>query len=269
MSNLRSTQIDWSPLNEELRHWTRDNRHLPLWWRDDDAVEHTAAFDHLSALAEDVNMPVHLAIIPARVSPIFAANLPEHCIPVVHGWGHHSYAQAAEKKSEFPQSRPLMDRKGDATTALTKLTALLGPRLVPIFVPPWNRIAADLVPQLASIGYRGLSTFKPRTLPMPAPGLVQVNTHIDPINWRGDRSLVSPTALIADLVDTLRQRRTGDTDATEPLGLLTHHLVHDPAIWAFTEGVIKRLLDGPATAHTPLAHQTGPIETNNKEPKQT
>ena len=125
------------------------------------------------------------------------------------------------------------------------------------------------MPHLASIGYRGVSTFKSRTAATAAPGLVQVNTHIDPINWRGDRSLVSPAALLADLAEALRQRRTGDTDATEPLGLLTHHLVHDPAIWDFTERLMKRLLDGPAEAHPPLAHTTGPAETKDKEPKQT
>ena len=34
-------------------------------------------------------------------------------------------------------------------------------------------------------------------------------------------------------------------DNHEPYGILTHHLVHDAAIWHFTETLISRLMQGP------------------------
>lgn len=104
-----------------------------------------------------------------------------------------------------------------------------------------------LAPKLAGIGYHSLSTYGPRQGKFAAPGLEQINTHIDPINWRGDRSVVPLDHLIATLVQTLQDRRTGRTDKTEPLGLLTHHLVHDTAIWNATKSILSELLDGPTT----------------------
>ena len=55
-------------------------------------------------------------------------------------------------------------------------------------------------------------------------------------------------ALIAQTAGLLRDRREGRSDNTEPFGILTHHLVHDQDIWAFTEALLRKLLSGPATA---------------------
>jgi hypothetical protein len=52
--------------------------------------------------------------------------------------------------------------------------------------------------------------------------------------------------LIAGIVKLLEDRRLGRTDTTEPLGFLTHHLVHDDAIWGFTERCLSVLLEGGA-----------------------
>jgi hypothetical protein len=43
----------------------------------------------------------------------------------------------------------------------------------------------------------------------------------------------------------LQGRRLGTLDNDEPYGLLTHHLVHDAAIWDFTEAMLHRLRDAP------------------------
>ncbi len=120
--------------------------------------------------------------------------------------------------------------------------------MLPVFVPPWNRIDPALAERLGSLGYIALSTFTPREGRLVAPGLVQINTHLDPINWRGGGGLLPADQLIHQLVVLLRDRREGRTDAEEPLGLLTHHLVHDAAIWGFTESCLARLLDGGAVA---------------------
>ena len=61
---------------------------------------------------------------------------------------------------------------------------------MPALVPPWNRIAADLVPSLPGAGFTGLSTFGPRRAAEAAPGLRRVNTHLDLVVWRdGGRPL--------------------------------------------------------------------------------
>ena len=238
--------IDWSPLRRELREWEGENRSLPLWWRDDDATQNTSQLDRLIALSDRLAVPVHLAVIPAHVASDLV--LPPSMIPVVHGWSHSSHAPPGEKKAEFGANRPHSALTGDAKAGLSGLRTRFGPRLAPMFVPPWNRITPDLLPDLAAMGYQTMSTYGPRATG-PA-GIGQVNTHLDPIDWRGTRSLAAPDQLLAQLVQVLQDRRHGRTDATEPLGVLTHHLVHDTPIWTFTAAVLQELCSGPVTLWT-------------------
>lgn len=237
--------VDWSPLDAELDRWTASGLTLPLWWRDDDAIAPGPALQRLQEMAARLDMPLHLAVIPARAEPALAAALAPHTIPVVHGWAHVSHAPDGEKNSEFGAHRSLAAMCADAAAGVQRLQDLFGPRLLPMFVPPWNRVAPGLLAELPDAGYRMLSTFTPRDAPFAAPGLVRINTHLDPIAWRADRSLADPDALITQLVTQLTDRRTGQADNAEPYGVLTHHLVHDTAIWDFTEQVLTRLRTGP------------------------
>lgn len=241
---------DWTPLDQELDRWRDQRLTLPLWWRDDDAIAPTPQLDQLAALAAKVGLPVHLAVIPARVSPALAQDLPPHLIPVVHGWAHQNHAPAGEKKAEFGAHRPLPDMAAEARDGLARLQTLFGPALPPLFVPPWNRIAPEITATLPALGYRMISTFTPRKTPLAAPGLSQINTHLDPIDWRGSRSLAAPERLIDQIARQLTDRREGRADADEPYGILTHHLVHDAAIWDFTTALLVRLMQGPITPWT-------------------
>ena len=240
-------KYDWSPLKAELAQWRSHNRALPLWWRDDDAIAPTAALDQLGMLSTALRLPVHLAIIP-KFSTVNLAHIcqkPSPFIPLVHGWAHENQTIGTGKKAEF--GFPRTDAKADLTAALVRMDKVFGESLLRMFVPPWNRITPDLVTKLHGIGYEALSTFTPRTARFAAPGLVQINTHIDPIFWRGGGGLVDPDALIQCITKLLYDRRMNNIDPAEPLGFLTHHLVHTPDIWAFTESCLGTLLDGGAT----------------------
>ena len=243
---------DWSALERELGQWQAAGLKLPVWWRDDDAVAVTPQLDRLSAMSKTLSLPVHLAVIPADAQPQLAAYVAQHpeLIPVVHGWAHQNRAAADQKKCEFPAQRPASQALADLQQGLARLQDLFGPDLVAMFVPPWNRIAPELLPKLGDLGFAALSTFTPRHSPMAAPGLAQINTHLDPIDWKGTRSLVAPERLIAQVCDQLRDRRTGLADNAEPYGILTHHLVHDSAIWTFTEALITCLMQGPGQVWT-------------------
>ncbi len=240
--------IDWSPLKAELAIWHREARPLPLWWRDDDAVEDTAAFQQLMALAGDITLPVHVAVIPKPAQPslVRACAATGWAVPIVHGWAHKNHAAQDQKKAEF--GFPRAGAEAESHAALAHLRGLFGEDLLAMFVPPWNRIDAGLVAKLPAQGYVALSTYTPRSARLAAPGLVQINTHMDPIHWRGGGGLVDPDMQIAALVQLLRDRRAGRSDAAEPLGFLTHHLVHDAAIWEFTRACLATLLDSGASA---------------------
>lgn len=239
---------DWGPLRRELALWRSEGLDLPIWWRDDDAIEDTAALQALSRLSRMVDVPVHLAIIPKHATrPLIETCAGDPAlIPMVHGWAHLNHAPKGDKKAEFNHPRP--DLEMDATRALTLLADAFGDRLLRVFTPPWNRVLPDFSHTLRRIGYIGLSTFTPRQHRFAAPGLVQINTHIDPIDWRGGGGLRAAEALVGDLVSLLEDRRKGRSDSAEPLGLLTHHLVHTPQIWNFTSECLSELLSGGAHA---------------------
>jgi hypothetical protein len=163
----------------------------------------------------------------------------------------HSFAKSARWSARWSTAgntsatRP-KGRKRQSSATPAQMRSLFGDDLLPIFVPPWNRFDDGLLPVLAQAGYVGVSTYLPRVSRMAAPDLVQINTHIDPIYWRGTRGLVPPETLIATITKLLQDRRSGRTDPHEPLGFLTHHLVHDEDIWGFTHACLSRLLDGGA-----------------------
>ncbi|WP_171125859.1 MULTISPECIES: polysaccharide deacetylase family protein [unclassified Ruegeria] len=250
--------VDWRPLMVELEIWHNKGLSLPLWWRDDDATTTTQQLDRLTALSDRLGLPVHLAVIPHDAGDALTDHVTDNpcLIPVVHGWAHQNHAPQGEKKSEFRLHRPMSEILKDAQNGLDRLKVSFGERLCPMFVPPWNRIAPDVVKELPDLGYQFLSTATPRNAAYPVSGLQQVNTHLDPIDWRRTRGLIAPDVLINQAVDLLRDRREGRTDNAEPFGVLTHHLVHDEDIWTFTRDLLHRLLDGPAVIWTALQNDT-------------
>lgn len=232
-------------LQSELAIWKAEGLRLPLWWRDDDAIAVTPELEAMAARAQRFGMQVHLAVIPARATEELAERVAEDrtFVPVVHGWAHISHAPAGAKNSEFGTQRD--GAAEDAKRGLERLSTLFGARLLPMFVPPWNRIDPSVTKALPGLGYRVLSTFQPRRAAEAAPGLMQVNTHIDPVDWRGTRSLTNPDALSEWLAAHLQDRREARADADEPLGLLTHHLMQDAATWDFCDQLLEMLLEGP------------------------
>ncbi|TXM99014.1 glycosyl transferase family 28, partial [Methylobacterium sp. WL122] len=218
-----------------------NGRAVSIWWRDDDAVAATPALDRLLALAESVAAPLLIAAIPAGVAPSLGARLSD-CGRVslaVHGLAHANHAAPGGKPSEFGADRTLLCAVADAAEGLRLARARLpADRLLPVFVPPWNRFAPDLAAALPALGYRGLSSVPAAAVP----GLVRADVMLDPIDWRGTRSLVDPERL----VDTLCRAIT--EEASGPIGLLTHHLAHDATIWDFLDALLALLARHPAVA---------------------
>lgn len=239
----------WKPIREELSVWKQEGLSLPIWWRDDDAVEPTPQLETLAALSREFNLPVHLAVIPNHAQPALAEMISKssNLLPVMHGFAHENHAFRKQKKAEFGRRR--MGAKAELASGFAKLDVLFGDRFLPLFVPPWNRITTAFYPTLQSLGICGVSGFTPRDSAIVS-GLQQINTHIDPIDWHATRSAHPREFLVQEILKNLQDRRLGKTDNAEPLGMLTHHLVHDPAIWDFTRACLETLLAGPVTRWT-------------------
>ncbi len=245
-----------APLRDELAIWRDAGLSLPLWWRDDDAVALTPALERLRELASRFDAPLHLAVVPGLAQPDLGQGLTaaQNVRVIPHGWLHQNHAPPTEKKAEFGAHRPLDVMLDEVKRGWQRIQGLFGQRAVPIFAPPWNRACPELINGLGDCGLSAVSLFRPRQAQYAAPGVLEVNTHIDPLAWRSGGGLVDPEELSALIVDQLYARRQGNADNSEPYGLLTHHLAHDEPIWEFVSVLVETLL------HSGVARWTPPLQ---------
>lgn len=234
----------WQAFDDELTRWHDQGQQAPLWWRDDDAVTATPALDRLLALSRAHDAPLVLAVIPAGADTTLARRLADQ--PQLrlaqHGWCHASHAAAGQKNIELGGQRAPADVLADLAAGQARLDELFAgdPRRLAMLVPPWNRIDDAVLAGLPALGFAVLSAFadRPAATRLPA-SCRRLNTHADPITWRGGRGFAGDEASLRPILSRWRWlREQAAWQSAEPPGLLTHHLVHDEAVWDF----IRRLL---------------------------
>ena len=230
----------WEGLQSEVARWRDSERPVEFWLRDDDAVRPTEALERLLVLAGNAGVNPALAVIPANVEAALFAALPSSVDVLQHGTDHSNRSAAGDKKSEYPQheaSEAALQRLSDGRRRLERLGA---GRMLSVLAPPWNRIPDHLVAQLSACGFYGLSRYGARRRLQAAPGVTEINTHVDIIDWKGSRGFVGPEQALLQAVRHLAARREGRADATEPTGWLTHHLCHDEPAWSFLAELFER-----------------------------
>ncbi len=228
----------WEDLAWELDAWGMAERRATLWWRDDDAVAPTQALARLNDLGRAHDVVPALAVVPKSAE----ASLPG-AVLLQHGYAHTNHGIA--KKAELGSDRPAAAVADELKAGRGRLLDLFAERVLPVLAPPWNRIAPDVVALLPGLGFRGLSTYQPRAQAEAAPGLMQVNTHADIIDWR-ERRFIGDELACGAVIRHLIDRRLGRVDPVEPTGILTHHLVHDAPAWRFLERLLKLTRAHPA-----------------------
>jgi len=235
----------WNRLEAELAAWRAAGRAATCWWRDDDAGDATPALRRLLALAGRTGAPLALATVPAWATAGLAAAVAtagDRVTVLQHGYAHANHAPLGQKKFELGPERPAPIVVAEIAQGWQLLDGRFGARFWPALVPPWNRMAPYLPPFLAELRFRGLSQFGPRTRRQPVRGLMQVNTHVDIVHWKGPSPRFAGAAkLIGEFTLHLTARRAGEADPDEPTGLLTHHAAHDEACWEFLEALFGRL----------------------------
>jgi len=234
----------WRELEASLDAIAARGEAIRLWWRDDDAGREEAALDRLLELAARHDLPLALAVVPrwleAPVQALIAASA--QATVLQHGFAHANHAPPGAKAIELG-ARPPAIVAAELRDGCRMLADAFGVAFLAVLVPPWNRLEASLIGHLAACGFRGLSTFGRRPGRQAAPGLAQVNAHLDPIDWRGERLFVGEAAALGQLRATL--------DPDEPIGILSHHLAMDEAGWRFLERLLKILAGHPATRLCP------------------
>ena len=237
---LRMLAAGWSELESEIGRWRACGRAVEFWWRDDDAARPNRALERLLALAEKSGVPLALAVIPAQAEPALFAMLPSGTDVLQHGSDHSNRAAPGEKKTEYPQAEPGGAALERLAEGRERLANLAGGSFRKVLAPPWNRIPPAVVARLASCGIRGLSRYGARRSVHAAPGIIEVNTHVDIVDWKGGRAFIGAAQALQQATRHLAARREGRADAAEPTGWLTHHACHDENAWVFLAELFER-----------------------------
>lgn len=225
----------WAQLYAELEAWSTAGRMATFWWRDDDASAPGPKLDKLVDICAPCGLL--LAVIPTRLDPSLSKALTHapHVHVAQHGYAHINHAPRGLGLGawELGLHRGLAKVMADLDAGHTILKDQFESTLLPVVVPPWNHIAAELLEPIATNGFYGVSAFGPRDDKYTKQGLTIVNAHCDPIRWKSGPQFRGVTKTIAQLLVHLQARRAGHVDADEPTGLLTHHIDLDAAGWDF------------------------------------
>ncbi len=215
--------MTWGELEAEVRRRHDAGRPVEFWWRDDDATGVSPALEKLLSLSKACRIPLALAVIPQDAAPGLFDLLHPQVSVLQHGTDHRNRAAAGEKKTEYPGAEPADAALNRISSGMAKLRHL--PGFIPVLAPPWNRMRKDLLDKLPALGIQGISTYGARARREAAPGLRQVNTHVDIVAWRRGRRFVGEEQALAQAIECLASEG--------PVGWLTHHAVHDAAAWDF------------------------------------
>lgn len=215
--------MSWSGLETEVRRRRDAGRPVEFWWRDDDASVPSGALERALSLSKKHGVPLALAVIPQDAGAELFEQLHEHVTVLQHGTDHRNRAAAGEKKTEYPAAEPADAALQRIASGMARLRHL--PAFIPVLAPPWNRMRQDLLERLPALGIHGISAYGAQARREPAPGLRQVNTHVDIVAWRRGRRFVGEAEALKLALENLSNEG--------PVGWLTHHAVHDAAAWDF------------------------------------
>jgi peptidoglycan/xylan/chitin deacetylase (PgdA/CDA1 family) len=231
-------------VRRELDSWSANGLSARLWLRDDDAIAATPMLRQLLERCRSHEISVLLAVIPMLADETLAAAMAHEPLAEVgvHGIRHRNHAPAPRKAEELALERGQDDISTELSAARDRLVRLFGQAAGRWYVPPWNRIAPDVAGWLPALGFETLSAFGPARLARDV-GLIEANTHLDIIDWKGGRT-GRPLGWVAS--ELARQLKFAREDGGRPVGILTHHLVHDAAAWQALDAIIAVTRDHPS-----------------------
>jgi len=241
----------WQDLENELDHWHQAGKTATLWWRDDDACALTPQLEKLIEIADIASIPVHLAVIPAKLEKDATKFLlaSENTRILQHGFAHIDHAPKGEGSWELGDHRPLETVVGELKQGFDILHAAFGEKFLPVLVPPWTRFSDKLRPFLSDIGLKAYSAegLRQRHMSMSGmPGLKTIHAHCDPISWKQNARFKGTERALDDFLGHLEKRRLSLCDPGEPSGLCTHHMDHSQELWQFLPEFLARTKSHPA-----------------------
>lgn len=228
---------DWQQFDAELENWARAGEPATLWWRDDDAAADSSQLKQLVSIADKNRIPLHLAVIPARLEDTAAQviNASAYTRVLQHGFAHIDHAPKGNGSWELGDHRPVEQVLDELRRGAQILQSAFGDKFLAVQVPPWTRISPAVAARLPEAGFSVLSLEGLRRETNFDSYVKVINPHCDPIRWKDNARFKGDKWVLDSLAAHLKNRRQPGADRTEPTGLCTHHMDHDDALWTFLE----------------------------------
>ncbi len=229
------------PLLEVLE---RARQPVDCFIRDDDGgwdnERQIALLDATAAAA----VPIDLAVIPMALDGALARELIRRIDGGMQPLGVHQHGlshtdhqtETGGRKCEFGPAREPELQRLDLSNGWNQLLRQFGPRLDPIFTPPWNRCAAETPHVLSGLGYAALSRSRGATAQQVLPELP-----VD-LDWCKQHRAGGPEAIVHAWSRDLAAR----IDDGLPFGLMLHHAAMEAAEFDLLRSWLLEL------AHHPL-----------------
>jgi hypothetical protein len=212
---------------EEFAECLRSRRRISFWWRDDDVggdgwnilrrKAHERRLENMLALLDRYAVPAVFAVVPYKLQLHGAGQIAllkkYGAYAAVHGICHRNNAGPGCNASEFPSG---CDMEAALSTILKhkkKLEEIFGDMLLPVFVPPWNTMCAELEERLRTVGFTAISKSN-----ISSRKHAEDNIDIDFIDWK-QRDLRDERDILSDISALLRN------EDIRVIGLMNHHKV--------------------------------------------
>ena len=193
----------------------------------------------------DVDLPIDLAVIPRALTPRLAERLLRRSQRIgfhQHGFAHVNH-EPEGRKCEFGPARPVADQRSDIACGRERLKLLFGPRLQPMFTPPWNRCTPQNGECLRDLGFAVLSR-DTTAGQLNLPGLLELPITFD---WFASRKGIPLSR--AQRAELLAQQIA--TSST--VGLMLHHAQMDATDLTYLRELLQLLAAHPQARVTSMA----------------
>lgn len=201
----------------------------PVFFRNDDLGWAHPQLIRLARMFERHHTKISMAAIPMPCLDQFPQNplseFKSNIKVLVHGLTHLDFAGSG-KKNEFGETRDVLAVQKDILRGREIIESLFTDQFVPIFTPPWNRIAEKHLPALREAGFKALSVDGP--VRFPNSGLTEINVTVDLHTNRKEKlGLVEVKKIMSE--------------ATAPVGIVVHHKHMDDNQFVELENILDWL----------------------------
>jgi predicted deacetylase len=222
-----------------------------FFFRDDDAGWRD---DRLRAVLDCFvarGLPVDVAVIPTELTPRLTRELWVRVRDTglrvhQHGYAHANH-EPTGRRCEFGQARDAAAHTRDIAEGQRLMRDAFGPRVDPVFTPPWNRCVPEIADALLPLGFEVLSRDS-TAAPLGNSDLLEVPVTVD---WFGHHKGVRWTR------HELGEMLAASIRRDPAVGVMLHHAVTDEAELAGIDdllGLVASHANAQATTIMALVH---------------